>query len=103
MDSAPINRTMLLRHLIENGGELLTKQVENLLNCTAPTAAKEMRIFKSLGLCDLTHESNGNVGEPPKKLRLKDGFKWFMSDECRAIRLLEPINKENLTLWDANK
>jgi len=95
MDSAPTTRTILLRHLFENDGELLTKQVENLLNCTAPTAAKEMRIFKSLGLCNLIQESNGNVGEPPMKLSVKDDFRWFMSDECRAIRLLEPINKED--------
>jgi hypothetical protein len=102
IDSAPTTRTKLLRELLETGSELSTKEVENLLSCSKPTALKEMQTLKVLGLCRIAEDSRGNVGEPEMRLILSDKFKWFMTDECRIIRLLEPINKENLTLCDEN-
>lgn len=95
IDSASTARTKILRQLLEAGGELSTTQVKTLLNCSVPTAHKEMKTLKVLGLCQVIQECQGNVGEPEMVLKLKSKLEWFLSDECRGIRLLEPINKEN--------
>ena len=103
IDSAPTTRTKVLWQLLDTGGELSTSQVETLLNCSKPTALKEMETLKILKLCQVIQKSQGRVGEPEMTLRLNSRLEWFMGDECRAIRQLEPINKENLTLWDTNE
>jgi len=103
IDSAQTTRTKVLRQLLDAGGEVSTPQVEALLNCSKTTALKEMKTLKVLGLCKTVQENKGKVGEPETILKLNSDFKWFLSDECRAIRGLEPINKENLTLWDAGE
>ena len=102
IDSAPTTRTKILHQLLEVG-ELSTTQVGALLDCTKPTASKEMKTLAILGVGALVKDHGGKVGGQDQILRLNGKFEWFLSDECRAIRLLEPINKENLTLWDANK
>lgn len=103
IDSAPTTRTKLLRHLFETGGELSTSDVEGLLSCSKPTALKEMKTLKVLGVCRIAEDSRGRAGEPEMRLILSSKLNWFLTDECRVIRLLEPVNKENLTLWDARK
>jgi hypothetical protein len=94
IDSAPTTRTRLFRELLDVGGEITTTQVEELLNCSKPTALKEMEMLKILKLCSLTQDSQGYVGEPEKTLKLKPDFEWFLSDECKGLRGL-PINKAN--------
>lgn len=101
MDSAPTVRTRLFRALIELGGEICTTEVEAVLNCSKPTALKEMETLKILGICTIRQESQGRVGEPEKIMKLDDSFAWFVGDDCKEIRNENPevINKENLTLW----
>jgi len=101
IDSAPTTRTTLFRELIDLGGEITTTQVEELLNCSKPTALKEMEMLKILKLCSLTQDSQGLVGEPEKTLKLKPDFQWFLSDECKELRGL-PINKANPTVCSAD-
>jgi hypothetical protein len=102
IDSAPTTRTKVLRRLLEVG-ELSTAQVEVVLDCTKPTASKEMKTLTALGVGTLIKDHSGKVGGQDQTLRLNGKFEWFLSDECRAIRLLEPVNKENLTLWEASE
>ena len=85
VDSAPPNRAKLLEVLIENNGELKTSQVETLLGCSKTTALKEMVTMRALNICDVT-EAPGMVGEPEKIIRLKDDFRWFMTEECKNLR-----------------
>lgn len=102
IDSAPTTRTKLLRQLLETG-ELSTTQAEAILDCSKPTASKEMKTLAVLGIGSLVKDRSGKVGGQDQTLRLNGMFEWFLGDECRAIRLLEPINKENLTPWDASE
>ena len=97
IDSAPTTRTKIFRELLDLGGEITTTQVQDLLNCSKPTALKETEMLKILKLCSLTQERQGLVGEPEKTLKLKSDFLWFLSDECKGLRGL-PINKANPTL-----
>jgi hypothetical protein len=85
IDSSPPTRAKLVSILIENGGELKTTQVETLLQCSKTTALKEMETLKALNVCDIT-EHGGMIGQPEKIIRLKEDFRWFMSDECKSLR-----------------
>lgn len=102
VDSAPTIRAKLFRKLLENEGTITTSEVMSALNCSRPTALKEMEALKILGLGYLTDESYGNVGEPEKNLHLIKGFKWFLSDECKKIRgiPLPPKEPKQDTLAD---
>mgnify|MGYP001612401227 CR=1 FL=1 len=86
VDSAPTIRAKLFRYLLESNGKIKTSEVMSALNCSRPTALKEMEALKILGICHITQESYGEVGEPEKTLCLLKGFEWFLSDECKNIR-----------------
>jgi len=73
-----------------------TGEVMAALNCSRPTALKEMEAMRILGVCGITQDGYGEVGEPEKTITLTDGFKWFLSDECRALRGLPPAPKEEI-------
>lgn len=86
IDSAPTIRARLLRKLIEHNGIMKTNEVEIALQCSKPTALKEMETLKILKICYITQESDGYPGEPEKVIRLSKSFQWFLSDECNQIR-----------------
>lgn len=86
IDSAPTIRARLLRTLLEHGGVMKTNEVEIALQCSKPTALKEMETLKILRICYITQESNGYPGEPEKVIRLSESFQWFLSEECNQIR-----------------
>lgn len=81
VDGAPSGRAKLFRKLIEHGGNMTTSLIERELNCSKPTALKEMKTLEILGVCSLREETGGD-----NEISLSDNFKWFLSDECRAIR-----------------
>lgn len=89
IDSAPTTRARLFRELIDCGGSMTTKQIEQLLNCTNPTAHKEMKTLDALGVCYVTQTGNGQVGHPEYQIRLASDFEWFLGEECRRIRGVE--------------
>lgn len=89
VDSAPTTRANLFRKLLENDGVMKTGDVMVALNCSRPTALKEMEALKILGVCNISQDSYGDVGEPEKTINLSEGFKWFLSDECKIIRGIE--------------
>ncbi len=88
-------RSKLIRMLLERNGVMKTSDIEADLKCSKPTALKEMEVLRALGICHITQESRGRVGEPEKELRLKKEFEWFISDECKRIRGQPPPTKQN--------
>jgi len=92
IDSCPTMRARLFRKLIENNGEMRTGDVEVALQCSKPTALKEMETLKILGVCYINQDSYGEVGGQENILHLAKDFEWFLSDECKEIRdiLLPP-------------
>ena len=97
--SSPTIRAKLFRKLLENNGEMKTGEVMSALNCSRPTAHKEMEALKILGVCHIMQDSYGEVGEPEKILHLAEDFKWVLDDECKAIRGISLLPKQN-TLAD---
>lgn len=101
IDSSPTTRAKLFRKLLDSEGAMKTSEVETALQCSKPTALKEMETLKILGVCHLIQDSDGGVGEPEKTIRLSDDFKWFLTDECRNIRELPIIPKPEVVKQDA--
>lgn len=97
--SAPDTRTAIFRELISGSGELTTSEVEELLNCSKPTARKEMEKFRILKLCDQHKDDLDGWGNTEYSISLKADLEWFKSDECRELRGLKvEADKANLTL-----
>lgn len=86
IDSAPTTRARLFRELINHGGKMTTVQVEMRLDCSKPTALKEMKTLEALGVCRIIETRSGQVGQPECQLQLASDFEWFLSEECRRIR-----------------
>lgn len=86
IDSSPTIRARLFRKLLDNNGKMKTSEIEQMLQCSNPTALKEMETLKLLGLCDITQDSCGSVGGQEKTISLVEEFAWFLSDECKKIR-----------------
>lgn len=95
IDSCPTTRAKLFRKLLDNEGVMQTTDVEVALQCSKPTALKEMETLKILGVCRITQDSYGAVGEPEKTIYLSDAFHWFLTDECKSIRGIPIPPKQN--------
>lgn len=81
IDGAPAMRAKLFRKLLEHGGTIGTTEVEEGMNCSKPTALKEMKTLEILKVCSLIEHSSEDF-----EITLSEDFKWFLSPECRAIR-----------------
>ena len=100
IDSSPTIRAKLFRKLLENNGVMKTSEVEAALQCSKPTALKEMETLKILGVCLITQDSEGMTGEPEKTIKLSEDFKWFLTDECREIRGLPLASQQEVVKQD---
>lgn len=97
-DSAPTIRSKLFRTLLERNGVMSTGEVEIALDCSKPTALKEMETLKILGICYFASNSYGQVGEPEKETHLVEAFKWFLGEECMRLRGIPLPPKQELLL-----
>jgi hypothetical protein len=89
IDSSPPTRAKLFRKLIEYKGAMKTTDIEKELECSKPTALKEMETLRLLKICTVTKESYGQVGEPEQEIHLMEELEWFISDECTEIRNIQ--------------
>lgn len=86
LDSAPLSRTRLFRFLIDYSGEVTTEQVMGNINCSRPTALKEMEILKILGLVNLKDGDSFTPGRPEKIMSIREDLVWFTNKECTLLR-----------------
>ena len=84
-DSAALSRSRLFRLLIKNGGQITSDEVVSKINCSKPTALKEIEILKVLGLVDVKDSEFSIPGRPVKIAILKEELSWFISEECQFI------------------
>lgn len=99
IDSAPNIRARLFRGLLDRNGSMTTLEVENYLNCSKPTALKEMDVLKILGVCEIKQENYNTVGNSEKIMHLNNDFKWFLSDECKKLQNI-PIDPKQSIMSD---
>lgn len=90
VDGAPSGRAKLFRKLVEHGGNMATSEIERELNCSKPTALKEMKTLQILGVCSLREDTGGD-----NEISLSEDFKWFLSHECLTIRGILSSEVEN--------
>ncbi|MBT3865331.1 toprim domain-containing protein [Candidatus Peregrinibacteria bacterium] len=84
-DSADIVRSQLFQLLLSYDGKISTSDIEKELNCSKPTALKEMKALGVLGICDLEEDEPGMIGRAESQIVLKQEFMWFLSDECKEV------------------
>src|SRR4029453_16990658 len=78
-DSASPIRSRVFRHLFKKNGTLNTLDVEKLLDCSPPTARKEMDALSALGVTD-KFEISGITA-----ITLANEFEWFTTNECSEL------------------
>jgi hypothetical protein len=83
-DSASPIRSRVFRHLLEKGGTLKTSDVEKLLDCSPPTARKEMDALSALGVTDKFEISGMTT------IALTENFSWFLCEECSSLMERRP-------------
>lgn len=93
LNSAQYNRIKLIEGLIQNGGTINAKLAEWAINCSNPTALKEIETLRVLHIVEVQNESGGDPGRPEKIVTLKPEFEWFHSDECARLRAMQPSSK----------
>lgn len=79
LSSAPRERVELFRQLIEHNGILDTDEFMKYAHVSRATALKEMEKMEVLGL--VTKESINSATKPVTTVKLRDEFRWFLSDE----------------------
>ena len=90
LNSAPYNRVKLLEALLSHEGTVNTGVVEEAIQCSNPTALKEIETLRVLGIVEVQDVGIGNVGRPERIVTLTQEFAWFCSDECRKLRSMKP-------------
>jgi len=85
LSSASLERTKLLKKLIGNDGELITEDVIHGLNCSRPTALKQMEMFQHLEIAEEVSPDNLDVGRSEKVIKLTDSFSWLIGDRFKKL------------------
>lgn len=97
IDGAPTARARVFRLLIDRGGSLRTSEVEKALNCSKPTALKEMKTMQILGICTYSELTMGQEYE----ITLIDDLAWFLGAEFQEMRVRPKTASDDG--WDAIK
>lgn len=84
LSTATMERVRILDLLIENKGSLTTSQIIGFLNTTRPTALRTMTELKATGLVTMVYDQTEY--NPPREIRLKPEFDWFLSDQFSELR-----------------
>jgi len=88
LSSASLERTRLLNKLIKNDGVLLTEDVVHGLNCSRPTALKQMEMFQHLEIVKDVISDNLDVGRSEKVIKLTDNFSWLIGNRFKMLNTL---------------
>jgi hypothetical protein len=90
LNSAQYNRIKLMEAIIEFAGTVNTGVVEEAIQCSNPTALKEIETLRILGIVDVESVGDGTAGRPEKLVTVAQDFAWFCSDECKEMRAMKP-------------
>jgi hypothetical protein len=84
--AASVERVKILNALLDrtDHGYVSVSDLTTITRMSEKSAKKVMAEFKALGLVDLIEL--GENGKPFLQIRLRDGFKWFLSDEFGELR-----------------
>lgn len=83
--TAPVDRVKIFDLLLKQNGNLSTSEIMEFLNLSRPTALRTMTELKVLGFVSMENES-GDYDNSPKSIKLKEEYKWFLSEEFKRLR-----------------
>ena len=87
LSTASKERVILFDHLLENNGQLDTLSIKEHLIISKNTALRTMAEFVFLKIVDRLEMQNNNPSDNKSfQIRLKDEFKWFLSNEFKELR-----------------
>jgi Fe2+ or Zn2+ uptake regulation protein len=84
LSTASRERVIIFDCLLKNKGQLTTKEIEESLHITTPTALRTMTEFTALELVNKL--SLGSEVNAPIQIQLKQEFDWFLTDEFKKSR-----------------
>jgi hypothetical protein len=84
LSTASRERVIIFDFLLKNKGQLTTKEIEESLHITTPTALRTMTEFTALELVNKL--SLGSEVNAPIQIQLKQEFDWFLTDEFKKSR-----------------
>ncbi|MHB8155592.1 MAG: hypothetical protein ACYDFR_06050, partial [Candidatus Omnitrophota bacterium] len=87
LDSAPEDRTKIFLQLINKNGIMATTDIQEVLNCSKPTALFKMQELISIGICTESIKSDGGVGRKEKLVCLSEKCSMFSNDEFKKLIL----------------
>ncbi len=93
LNSAQYNRIKLVEAIMEFAGTVNTGVAEEAIQCSNPTALKEIETLRILGIVDVESVGDGTAGRPEKLVTIAQDFAWFCSDECKELRAMKPDTK----------
>ena len=96
LNSAQYNRIKLMEAILDFAGTVNTGVVEEAIQCSNPTALKEIETLRILGLVEVQSLGDGTAGRPEKIVTIANDFTWFCSDECKTLRAMRPDPKGSL-------
>jgi hypothetical protein len=99
LSTCSIERQTIFDILIQNNGVLNATQIVDSLNITHPTARKTMTELKATGLVTM-YDTEPEVYNSEKEIRLKPEFDWFLSDEFKALKLNGSVSSDiDIQIW----
>jgi hypothetical protein len=84
LSTASVELVSVFDKLLVNEGRLTTTQITGALNISSPTARLTMTELSVLELVTMTEL--GEYEDHEKKITLKPGFEWFLSEEFKKLR-----------------
>jgi hypothetical protein len=110
LSTAQTEKVSVFYLLLDNGGDLSTDDIVGCLGVSKPTAGRTMAELKVIGLVE-EYECKEQQSDTQftKHIQLKDGFKWFLSEDFKKLREgFEPIgykkaNKEKIPPYTLNE
>lgn len=96
LSTASIERARIFETLLNFGGQLTTRQIEDYLNTSPNTAKRTMAELKALGLANRQTVPSEH-GEPMYQITLDDKFIWFLSEQSKELRYRKNFSPHNTT------
>ena len=86
LSTAQTDRVSVFYLLLDNDGDVSTDDIMTCLSVARPTALRTMTELNVIGLVEEYEYKEQSDTQATKHIRLRDGFKWFLSEDFKKLR-----------------
>ena len=86
LSTAQTDRVSVFYLLLDNDGDVSTDDIMRCLSVARPTALRTMTELNVIGLVEEYEYKEQSDTQSTKHIRLRDGFKWFLSEDFKKLR-----------------